>query len=282
MNRLLLPILLFLPSLLLSQSKTASVQPDHESGTPYIQNFEPDDYAAHHQNWFITQDKKGFIYAANGEGILEYDGAAWRLISSPGLESVRTVVVDKKNVKWVGADRELGYLAPDSLGFLQFKSLKDKILSSHPLTANIWQIFPVDGRVLFVTDNRIYSWKDDQFRVIPYPADAIYREYMVNGKVYFDILGKGMFQLEGDSLQLIPGGALFEKVRAVVALPYNSKSVLFATREAGFLIYDGATITRLESEIHDYLNEHSLYAGLRLPDSSYAFATLRGGRHHHG
>lgn len=241
-----------------------------------VQNFSHEDSEGHHQNWFITQDKNGFIYAANGKGILEYDGVSWRLISSPGLHAVRTVLVDQKNVKWVGADRDLGYLEPDSLGFLQFKSLKDKIPPLHPLTGNVWLISPDRDRILFATENTIYSWMDNQFRIILCPGE-IHRRYQVNGDVYFRISDKGMYRLNGDALQLIRDGKQFQHLRVDVALPYKNRSVLFASREAGLFVYNGATITKLENEVDDYVKENNLYAGLILSDSSYAFATLRGG-----
>ncbi|MBT8184450.1 MAG: hypothetical protein KJN76_06400, partial [Eudoraea sp.] len=188
-----------------------------EEGDYPVTNYSHEENPGHHQNWFITQDQNGFIYTGNGNGVLEFDGVSWRLISSPGLQAVRTVVVDNNNVKWVGADRELGYLAADSLGFLRYKSLKDKIPSSAPLTANIWQIFPEQDRVLFVADNAIYSWQDDRFKVISHPG-PIYREYQVNGVVYFKIADKGMYRVVDDTLEMIPNGAFFKDLRIVVAI----------------------------------------------------------------
>ena len=184
--------------------------------------------------------------------------------------------MDQKNVKWIGADRDLGYLEPDSLGFLQFKSLKDKIPPSHPLTGNVWQIFLDQDRILLVSENTIYSWTGDQFRIIPRPGE-IQRRYQVNEAVYFRIAEKGMYRLNGDTLQLIPDGKRFQHIRVDAALPYKNSSVLFASREAGLFVYDGETITKFVNEVDDYLTENNLYTGSILSDSSYAFATLRAG-----
>lgn len=247
-----------------------------ETGFLPIQNYSHEEYKAHHQNWFITQDQNAFIYTANGLGILEFDGTSWRLISAPGLQAVRTVVVDVNNRKWVGADRELGYLEPDSLGFLQFKSLKHKIPAGHELTGNIWQVFPEGNRVLFFTDRTIYCWEDGEFRIIPVPGN-IYREYQIHGIVYVDISGMGMYELVGDNLELIPDGELFAENGAVIAIPYDSRSVLFATRAPGLYVYNTNSVSRLENQVEDYLHENNLYAARRLTDSTYAFATLRGG-----
>ncbi len=250
----------------------------HVLGHYPIKNISHEEYRAHHQNWSITQDKNGFIYAANGDGVLEFDGASWRLITAPGLKAVRTVVVDQDNVKWVGADRELGYLKPDSLGTLRYFSLKDKIPKSNPLTANIWQIFPDKDRIIFAADNALYSLKGERFSIIPHPGPGpIHREYQIHDKIYVSIAEHGMFELVGDTLQLIPGGKLFKNIRATVGLPYGLGSVLFATKGDGLYIFDGSSIKRLENEIGGYLNDNLLYAGQTLPNEIYAFATLRGG-----
>jgi signal transduction histidine kinase/DNA-binding response OmpR family regulator/ligand-binding sensor domain-containing protein len=247
-----------------------------ELGLFPFENFTHEDSKGHQQNWFITQDRNGFIYSANGNGVLEFDGVSWRLISKPGLHAVRTVVSDNRNVKWVGADRDLGYLEPDSLGFLQYKSLKDQIPASHPLTGNVWQIFPDHDGVLFVTETKIYRWTGNEFRIVPRPGE-IHREYQVNDNVYFRITGKGMYRLGLDSLQLIPDGRVFQDLRVDVALPFKKKSILFASRDAGLFVYDGVNATKWNNEVDSYLKEHILYAGQLLSDSSYAFATMTGG-----
>ena len=283
MKRILLPLSLLFTSLILSQSSVDTLWSNpqaykNELGHYPVKNISHEEYQAHHQNWSITQDKNGFIYAGNGDGILEFDGASWRLITSPGLQAVRAVVVDEDNVKWVGGDRELGYLKPDSLGVLQYVSIKDKIPESNPLTANIWKVFADNERIIFAADNALYSWREEQFTVIPHPGPGpIHREYQIHDKVYVSIVEEGMFEVVGDSLQLIPGGEFFKNVKATVAIPYDQGSVLFVTKGAGLYVYNGVSITKLANEIEDFLDENLLYAGQTLPNATYAFATLRAG-----
>jgi signal transduction histidine kinase/CheY-like chemotaxis protein/AraC-like DNA-binding protein len=247
-----------------------------ETGYFPIINYDHQGYNAHHQNWFISRDQDGLVYAGNGEGVLEFDGVNWRLIRSPGLQAVRTVVVDKNNRKWVGADRELGYLAPDSLGTLQYNTLKDKVPVSHPLVGNIWQIFPEGNRILFVTDRTIYCWENNEFRIIPSPG-KIYREFKIHEVVYFDISGQGMYELKGDTLILIPGGETFKGNGALVAVPFGPEKVLFVTHQSQMYIYDGKSVQKIESDLTSYLVTNKLYAARSLADTAFAFTTMRGG-----
>ncbi|MBT8291767.1 MAG: hypothetical protein KJN70_00715, partial [Eudoraea sp.] len=50
---------------------------------PPIQNYAPYDYGAGTQNWAISQSDEKLIYVANNEGLLEFNGAQWKLHPSP-------------------------------------------------------------------------------------------------------------------------------------------------------------------------------------------------------
>ncbi|MEX0290019.1 MAG: ATP-binding protein [Flavobacteriaceae bacterium] len=252
---------------------------DHERGFLSVQNYSHETYDGHYQNWSVAQDKNGFIYTGNGNGILEYDGATWRLISAPGLQAVRSVVVDKDNVKWVGADRELGYLEADSLGFLQFKSLKDKIPTSNPLTGNVWDVLLLEEGVLFVVGTTIYKWKDKKFKIVSSPG-PVYRQFQVYNRTYFVIRGKGIYEYIDDSLQLITNGDLFKDSKILAMLPYENDTILFAISDKGVFIFDGSELVELQSDVGDYFSENKLYQGMIMPDSTYLFITLRGGAIH--
>ena len=86
-----------------------------ETGNPLIRNFRPNDYHASPANHNITQDDRGILYVANDKGILEYDGVHWRLIRIPQNAAVRSLCFANGTV-YVGAQGDMGYLAPDSVG----------------------------------------------------------------------------------------------------------------------------------------------------------------------
>ena len=43
---------------------------------PYINNISRMKYGGGTQNWTITRDNNGWIYAANNSGLLQFDGSA--------------------------------------------------------------------------------------------------------------------------------------------------------------------------------------------------------------
>ncbi len=272
MKRLLFTCVFLLSFLLQSQPNTIP----KEHGHPFLKNYEPGEYPGHMQNWSVTMDHNGLIYVSNGDGVLEFDGEAWRLISIEDLNAVRMVTVDKDNVKWVGADRELGFLEPDSLGGLQFHSLKDRIPEAYPLTGSVWNVFTSGDAIVFRGGNTVYIWENGRFRIVTGPG-SIHTGFQAGEVILFRIYDQGLFQLKNNSLQLIPGGEVFKDLRVYAALPYKGESILLGTREKGLYIFDGKGVTKFKTEVDSFLSTHRLYNGLNMPDGSFAFTTLTGG-----
>ena len=87
-----------------------------EAGRPFVRTYTPKEYGAPEQNWAIEQDDRGVIYVGNNSGVLEYDGASWRLIKMPNNTTARSLAKDGQGRIYVGAVGEFGYLAPDATG----------------------------------------------------------------------------------------------------------------------------------------------------------------------
>ena len=97
----------------------------NQFGLPIITNYTVEMINAHSQNNYVVQDKRGFLYFANQDGVLEYDGAHWNLIRNPYTASLS---VDSNNIVHVGNnDGTFGYLKPNDKGELVYVSLSDKV-----------------------------------------------------------------------------------------------------------------------------------------------------------
>jgi len=88
------------------------------TGTPIIVNYPRSLYNAGTQNWGITQDMHGFMYFANNDGILRFDGLNWDLIEVSHASPVRSVFADSQNHIYAGLYNDFGIwdLAAQSVG----------------------------------------------------------------------------------------------------------------------------------------------------------------------
>ena len=248
----------------------------NEAGVPALRNYTAKEYGGDAQNWAIVQDRRGFMYFGNYQGVLEYDGAFWRLLRVRNESVVRALAEGPDGTIYVGAGGELGYLAPDSLGQLQYFSLCDSIPVQYRDFGEIVKIHALPAGIYFQTLDRIFLWTNSRMRVWQ-PQAPFHFSFVVREQFYVRQPGLGLMKMNGDSLQLAPDGGQFAEVRIYAMLPFADNQILIGTREKGLFVYDGVAAVPFASEADAFLAENQLYHGTALANEQYALATLRGG-----
>ncbi len=250
---------------------------DPEVGLPFFfEHFSRQDYRQHHQNWAVTQDPRGLIYIANYDGILEYDGATWRLVETPAKTIVRSLAVDDQGVLYAGVQGDFGYLKPDSAGTLRFMSLRDKIAPAHHEFWDVWATHATRKGVYFQTADRLFRWDGKTMKVWE-SERGFHTSFWVRDQLFVREWGRGLLRLDGDSLHLVPDGERFADLRVYMMAPYPDDRWLIATRQEGLFLYDGTTAFAFPTEIDAWWRNHRLYHGRALPDGHFALAFLDGG-----
>ena len=128
----------------------------HAQELPPIRNFSPHQFAAENQNWDIAQSEERLIYVANNSGLLEYNGANWRLFPSPNQTIIRSVAVSEDRV-YSGCYREFGYWEKDSFGNLNYTSLSNNIRNKLLEDEEFWSI----ALVPVYPNNSVGIYSDD-------------------------------------------------------------------------------------------------------------------------
>ncbi|EAY29292.1 SpoIIE family protein phosphatase [Microscilla marina] len=253
-------------------------------GIPFIKNFTPKDYKASNQNWAITQDNRGVMYFGNNNGILEFDGSNWRLIELPNKSVVRALTKDDQGRIYVGALSEIGYLAPDSLGKMEYKSLLPLLPKNERNFNDMWNIYLGSDAIYMISFTGVYIFPKDlknakgKVKVIrPSKGKQFHRAYLVNDQFYAREWDKGLLKLKGDKLELVPDGEKFTKERIYSLLPFADNKILVATRTEGFYIYDGQTFTPWRTDLTPFFNKAEIYNASFLHNKYYVFTTLNSG-----
>jgi len=227
---LLLSVLFTLPHSLLSQENYA------------VLNFSKQLYRAESQNWSITADRHGIIYAANNTGLLEFDGIEWDFHPAPNGTVIRSVAVDPQNRVFTSGYRELGYWERDSIGTLLYHSLKSEAEAFFAANEEFWNTIILNGKVYFQSFNSLFIYDYHGFEVIR-PDYLISSVNEVNVELYLHLSRKGIYRLNG--LTLEPYSTAPEYVSALVRfiLPYEGNKLLVGTAYDGLFISDSRLTT---------------------------------------
>lgn len=243
-------------------------------GTPFIRNYSPDEYHGYSQNWCSEQDIRGVMYFGNGKGILEYDGKNWRRFFTQNITTVLSMGKDSDGRIYVGAEGEIGYLAPDSTGLVSYFSLLDKIPDDEKTFSYVWHVYANELGVYFVTPEKVMKISPKKTTIWK-PKSSYFTAFMCKGQFFIQDNDKGLLIEKNDSLIQPNIEEKFGDIRAI--LPYKNQ-FMFVTGKRSFFSFDGKNkLEKINTQAEEILKAQSLYKGIMLPDSSYAFATLHGG-----
>ncbi len=246
---------------------------------PPILNFTPTDYNGENQNWSISQSKEKYIYVANNKGLLEYNGADWALYSSSNGSYIRAVAA-VKNTIYTGCYMDFGFWVKDEQGMLVYHSLKNDLPKPMIEDEEIWNILHVDNWVLFQSLQRIYIYniKEKTFNIINSVSNRA-RIFNVNGVIYFQQIGKGLFKIENGKEALVSETDLF-KNNTIIGVYNTVSSIKVLIENGSFYNLSGKEAALWEISASEYLSKVNIYSSIQLKDGSFMLGTISDGLYH--
>ena len=210
---------------------------------PPVLNYAPQEYHGENQNWTISQAKSKIIYVANNKSILEFNGAKWKRYPSPNETVIRSVNVIGDKI-YTGAYMDFGYWQKDDTGLLQYHSLTTKTKSSFLPDEEFWNIWELEGGVVFQSLRRLYRYNPNDGTIVPIEAETLVpRLFKIGQSVYFQKNNAGLFKIEGGRPVLVSDDAAFIN-DVVVGVFGETDALLVLTRNNGFYQVDKGIVSK--------------------------------------
>lgn len=266
----------FTVTLLWLASSAAGLFAQRQYGKPFIKNYTVKDYNGYHQNWAVIQDHTGFIYCANNNGVLVYDGMRWQIIMTHKKGTVRSLAADKNNRVYVGAQNEFGYIKKLPNGRMEFVSLDNLITDKAIKYDDVWRIHIEDDLVYFRTKQYIFCWDGKTITVIK-PDKMINNSFDCEGKIYLYHTEAGLSVLRKQKITFLEGSEELAGKQVYTAIALSEDSLLLGTGTMGFYLYTNKKCKPFVTEVDAYVSEKKLYRGIKLTNNQIALGTLYGG-----
>ena len=244
---------------------------------PVIQHFTPDQYNAKADNYCFVQDRRGFIYAANGSGVLEFDGVRWRLIPLANRSTAKWLTLDKNGTIYVCGQGEFGRLEPDSSGTLSYRSIINQETYPQFSSQDFWETVSTSDGIFIRSYQYLIRYRDGALKTWSAGSNAFDLITVVRDTLYTRIRNESLVRVAGDSLVHVPGGAFFSKIKINGILPFSDSRILIASRFDGLFLYDGQKAEPLKTDADDYFRKYLIYDAKKTANDHYVFATLQGG-----
>jgi|GEM_PF-4838243 len=252
-----------------------------EQGRLPMELFSSATYDAEDQNWAILQSDNGLLYVGNSEGLLEYDGASWRLLKLPTMGAVRSLALDTEGTIFIGSQEDLGYLDYRENGELRYISLYDHIPEKDRGFNDVWRTIATEKGVFFRTSSRLFRWHNGELSVWSF-KNRLRNIFYVNGDVYLQIQSEGFCRFDNDRWQPVDGVKELHSygISAVYSVGESEWLVLF--RNNGLMRLEqkeDGSLKKIKADfaINKELKEKQIYSSTKLADGSFAIGSMLGG-----
>jgi serine phosphatase RsbU (regulator of sigma subunit) len=265
-------------------SITEGLSSDHnEIGLYPAYNFSDQDYDALTQNFCAIQDHRGIMYFGNNQRILEYDGVNWNHIEVGSGSKALSMDMDEEGRIYVGSDNDFGYLEVDSSGTMAYLSLSDRLPEEFQDFGYVRGIHVTDQGVVFCAYQDIFIWSNDSIHTIS-GEEEIFRSYLVNGKLYINLVGPGLFSLDGINLINIKGAEPFIERPIYGMLPWSDEEILVITSSSGLykMRFQGETrekvvLTKIQTEYDELFKIAEIDNAIRINEGLISLGTYGNG-----
>lgn len=240
---------------------------------PPVTRFAPDQYRAGNQNWMLSQDEQRYIYAANNDGLMEFNGEEWRLYPVPNESIVRSVLAQGERI-YTGSYMDFGVWTRTVTGQLTYRSLTQKVSDQIIEDEQFWNIIAHQDLLVFQSLEQFFFFDPTTEEIsILKPAGGVFKVFRVANELYFTNKAGGLYTLKGSQIiALIPPGELNSPV---VHLWASATGLLLQTAQTG--VFE-LTPTGLKAvDRHPFLKEKRIYSAAELPQGGHVFGTISNG-----
>jgi len=219
-----------------------------------IVNYERNQYNAGFQNWMISQSKDGWMYFANSNGLLEFDGVNWAVypIKNKVMRSLK--FIDEKI--YIGGSTEFGYFENDSKGLLLYHSLSNM---TNGWSGEVWNIIDDEKNIYFLSERHIHIYNKDKGGVITVDVDRKIDCSLLFKDVLYIGTTDGIFSLNmSNSLTYLSLSEPLKGQKFVSMLPLNNK-MLITTARFGIYTIENGKLEKIRSAADNFIQSNQLF-----------------------
>lgn len=224
----------------------------------------------------IGQDSDNYIYFANNEGLLEYNGTAWTLYPTPNETIMRSVKVIGDRV-YTGCYMEFGYWKRQPDGVLKYTSLSKDIKNKIIDDEQFWNIAQYDHWVIFQSLSQIFIFDTSTGKYNIIKSDTgMNKVFAVNNAILYQTFSSGLYEVENGKSKLVSNAPLFLNSK-IVNIFSRDDGLLIQTQYDGFFVFKNNIITKWNIEADVAMQSGSIYSSQMLSDGSIALGTVSNG-----
>ena len=210
---------------------------------PPVTNYNSNTYNAASQNWGLSTDQDGVLYAANNEGLLRFDGQRWDVFTLPNQTIIRSVYNLGDRI-YTGSYEEFGYWSKTREGGLRYTSLTQLIKTTFE-NEEFWQINSIGDAVYFRSFGKLYRYQNGQITAFE-PGFIITSMAVFKNSLFAGANDGKIYRFDTDTFEAVTNNTTNSS--AIIELTAANGNLLAGTRINGIFIYENKQLNRWGTE----------------------------------
>jgi DNA-binding CsgD family transcriptional regulator len=237
-----------------------------------VTHYTRNEYAAGSQNWSIDMDKQGFVYAANNNGLMVYDGVSWKLHRIPAQTIVRSVLAADDGRVYIGSYEEFGFWQKDATQQMIYHSLKPLLKDVKLHNTEIWKIVQANNKVYFQGFSALLVYDQKTVKSIALPRSIVFL-LKAGNRLFVQAVQGNLYEIINDKLVNIDKNNVLVNSEVKTILPFGNDSYLIGTSASGLFLFNGNTISPWNVPANPLLKENQINNGIVFGDK-LVFGTI--------
>lgn len=249
---------------------------DVHLGDPFIHNYPTTVYEAGIQNWAIAQHPNGYLFFANNNGLLQFDGNDWQCFPLEKKTIARSLLIQGDSI-FVGGQNEFGYFQAREDGQLRFHSLLNLVPQAFQNFEDVWDIVTLDQSIYFYASNKLYHYQNNNISV-PYQSPGIRFLAEAGGRIFLQS-DEGLMVKEGETFLAIrlPNSTKSDLV-FTGAIALENGRTLFTTLKDGLYLLEGNQLRAWNLPDYDsFIKKNRIYCAIKDPNNGIILGTSAAG-----
>jgi DNA-binding CsgD family transcriptional regulator/ligand-binding sensor domain-containing protein len=225
-----------------------------------VKNFHRTDYRGGTQNWNIGQDSHGTMYFANNDGLLEFDGATWRIYKLPNNSAVKSLQIKGSRI-YVGGYNQFGYFEPDTKGKLKYISLLGLIKEQNRQQIDhIWKIHCLGESIVFQSFEKNYIYNGKTLVQSEAP-NRFQFSFAVGESLIYQDAANGLLEYKNQSFIALPNTLKLNGTEVWGIIPLSKTKLLIATIDHGLFTYENSILAPWNTEANSFILKSNCLGG---------------------
>jgi len=242
---------------------------------PRIVSYNRSDYNAARQNWSIVNDCEGNIYVANTDGLLQFNGYKWELISIPRGQIPRTIYLGNDCKVYVAGFQFFGAVNASEKSTPFIELIGSEILGNS--NEEIWNIFGYKDNIFLQSFSDFYNYSAGVMTEITTPGNIMLGSN-IRDYIYIPKIEGGIYELQNNNLTTVEQAEALPAESKIAALvPYKDNQILIGTQKHGLFIMDDSKLSTVDNPINSQLLQMQINKIIMLKDGGFAIGTILGG-----